>query len=305
MFKSSTLSKAKTRNLLVLASPAILFLIIFNYLPMVGILVAFQNYKAKDGFFGSEWVGFKNFEFLFKSQDAMRITINTISYNLIFIFLGLSIGVIFALLLYEVKSKSALKLYQTLFFIPFFLSWVVVSYVLFAFISPRLGILNSIIKKFGGESINWYTQPDLWRIILPFMYIWKSLGYQSIIFYTALLGIDKSLFEGAQIDGANGFQKVFYISLPMISNIVILIFIIQLGKIFYADFGMFFYLPRDIGILYSSTDVISTYVFRALRVTGNIGLSAAANFYQSIVGFILVVTTNMIVKKINPERALF
>ncbi len=292
-------------EMLVLVAPAVIILFIFNYLPIGGIIIAFKDFKANLGFIGSPWVGFKNFEFFFKSQDAWRITRNTLGYNTMFIVLGLVISVSFALILNEIRSKTLLKFYQTVFFFPYFLSWVVVGYALYAFLNIEHGVINTALKSFGLEGKSWYTKSMYWPAILTAVNLWKIVGYYSVIYYAGLMSIDKQLFEAARIDGASKLQIITNISIPMITPLIILMVILQIGRIFYADFGLFYYLPRNIGLLYESTDVIDTYVFRALRVTGNIGMASAANFYQSVMGFILVLVSNLVVKKINTDYALF
>ena len=291
--------------MLIMAAPALLLLFIFNYIPMAGIMIAFKDFRANLGFLKSPWAGFKNFDFFFSSQDAWRITRNTLGYNTAFIVLGLVISVAFALMLNEIRSRKMLKFYQTIFFFPYFLSWVVVGYALYAFLNMEHGVLNTALRWFGLEGKSWYIQSRYWPGILIIVNLWKTVGYFSVIYYAGLMGIDKQLFEAARIDGANKLQLVMKISIPMIAPLIVLLVILQIGRIFYADFGLFYYLPRNIGLLYGATDVIDTYVFRALRVTGNIGMASAANFYQSIMGFALVLISNLVVKKINSDYALF
>ncbi len=288
-----------------MALPALVFLFIFNYLPMAGIVIAFKRFRVNLGFFKSPWVGFGNFDFFFASQDAWRITRNTLGYNTLFIVLGMLVSVAFALMLYEITNRNIVKLYQTVFFFPYFLSWVVVGYTLFAFLNMRYGILNNLIVSLGGESIQWYVNSLYWPPILVYMNLWKQIGYFSVIYYAGLMGIDRELFEAAVIDGANRRQTITHISIPLLSHLMVILVILQIGRIFYADFGLFYHLPRDVGMLYSTTDVIDTYVFRALRVTGDIGMASAANFYQAIVGFLLVLTSNLFVRKVSPDHALF
>ena len=288
-----------------MALPAVVFLFIFNYLPMAGIVIAFKQFRVNLGFFKSPWTGFDNFDFFFKSQDAWRITRNTLGYNVAFILIGLVVSVTFALMLYEIKRRGPVKLYQTVFFFPYFLSWVVVGYTLYSFLNMRYGILNNIIVSLGGEEMQWYTTPAYWPPILVFMNLWKTIGYFSVIYYAGLMGIDKQLFEAATIDGASKIQTIRHISIPMLSHLMMVLIILQIGRIFYADFGLFYHLPKDIGLLYRTTDVIDTYVFRALRVTGDIGMASAANFYQALMGFLLVMTSNFVVRKISYEHALF
>jgi putative aldouronate transport system permease protein len=288
-----------------LALPAMACLFIFNYLPMAGIVIAFKRFRVNLGFLRSPWVGLDNFRFFFESQDAWRITRNTLGYNAIFIILGLVVSVAFALMLFELTNRMVLKVYQTVFFFPYFLSWVVVGYVLYAFLDMQYGLLNGLLKTVGVEQIQWYLSPKYWPPILIIMNLWKTIGYFSVIYYAGLMGIDKELYEACVIDGANKWQTIAHISVPLLSPLIVAMVILQIGRIFYADFGLFYNLPRDIGTLYPSTDVIDTYVYRSLRVTGEIGIASAANFYQALVGFVLVIVSNGVVRRINPDHALF
>lgn len=288
-----------------MALPGILFVFIFNYLPIFGIVIAFKNFVPAKGFFGSAWVGFSNFRFLFNSPDIWRVTRNTVVLNALFIITGTIIAVTFAILLNEIRKKIFTKFYQTVFFFPYFLSWVVVGYIFYALFSVEYGITNSIFSFFGKEPVQWYTQASYWPALLVFANIWKTVGYSSVIYYAGIMSIDSEYYEAAEIDGASKLQMVTHITIPLIVPLISILTILAIGKIFYSDFGMFFQLTRDSGLLYSTTDVIDTYVYRSLRQVGNIGMSSAAGLYQSIVGFILVLATNTIVKKLNPENSLF
>lgn len=288
------------KGLIGLAIPGLLFVIIFQYLPMFGVVLAFKDFNFTKGIWGSSWVGFSNFKFFFTSSDAMQVTRNTILLNLCFITLTNVVSIAFALMMYEL-SRKAIKLYQTALFFPYFLSWVVVSYVTYALLNPQFGIINQLFHT----EINWYMESKYWPVILTFAYLWKNVGYSSLIFYTGLMGIDKSYYEAAAIDGASKWQQVRNISIPLLKPLIILITLLQIGKIFYSDFGMFYFLTADSGALYSTTDVIDTYVYRALRVSGDIGMASAIGLYQSLVGFVLVLLMNYIVRKINKENAIF
>lgn len=292
-------------ELLLLCAPAIVLFIIFSYLPMAGLFLAFKNYRYDKGILGSDWCGFDNFKFFFNSQDAWMITRNTLGLNALFIIVGLVFSVGFALMLNEITKKVFVKFYQTVMFFPYFLSWVVVSYMLYSFLSPEYGIINNVLKNFSFESLKWYTTPAYWPAILTFASIWKSVGYTSVIYYASIMGIDSEYYEAASIDGANRFQTVTKITVPMLTPIITITVLLQIGKIFYADFGMFYFLPMDIGTLFPVTQVIDTYVFRALRVTGDIGMATAAGFFQSIVGFLLILVANYTVKKISSENSIF
>jgi putative aldouronate transport system permease protein len=291
--------------LLAMAAPATLLFLVFSYAPMLGIVIAFKRLRVDKGFLGSPWVGFDNFRFFFESQDAWRITRNTVLLNSLFILVGLAVALALALMLFELRNRLALKFFQTVFFFPFFLSWVVVGYMLYAFLNIELGIGNSLLKFLGLSPVSWYTSPEYWRFILVFIHVWKSSGYFAVIYYSGILGIDEEYYEAAAIDGANKLQVIFKIILPLLSPVITVVVLLQIGKIFFADFGLFYFTTRDIGNLYPTTDVIDTYVYRSLRVTGDIGMASAAGFYQSIVGFLLVVVSNLVVRKTNPDNALF
>lgn len=292
-------------QLLSLAAPAILLLLLFNYWPMFGIILAFKDYKVPKGIMGSPWVGFKNFEFFLKSQDAARVIRNTLGLNLMFIAAGIFFGVLFALIMFEVKRKRQVKVYQTISIIPSFISWVAVGYIVYAFLDPTKGLLNQILIAFGKDTIAWYSEPKYWPVILLISKTWQGVGLGSIIYYAALMGVDSELFEAADIDGAGKLQKTWYISIPQIIPIIIVMGILDVGKIFRADFGLFYNVTRDVGALYPTTDVIDTYVFRALMQQGNIGMSSAVGLIQSVVCFITLVSTNLVVKKVSPENSLF
>ena len=292
-------------QLLSMALPTILLLAVFNYAPMFGLVLAFKDYKVPSGIFGSPWAGLKNFEFFLKSQDAWRITRNTLGLNFLFIIAGIICGVIFALIMFEVKKAHQVKIYQTISILPSFLSWVAVGYIVYSLLDPTKGILNQIVKAFGGEGISWYSEPQYWPVILLITKIWQSVGLGSIIYYAALMGVDQELYEAAEIDGANKLQKTWYVSLPQIVPIIIIMGLLEVGKIFRADFGLFYNVTRNVGALYPTTDVIDTYVFRALMNQGNIGMSSAVGLFQSVVCFITLMVTNAIVSKISPDNALF
>lgn len=292
-------------QLLTLAFPTILLLSIFSYWPMFGVVLAFKDYKVPKGIFGSPWVGLKNFEFFLKSQDAWRVTRNTIGLNLLFIIIGILCGVVFALIMFEVKKARHVKFYQTTSIIPSFLSWVAVGYIVYALLDPTRGVMNQILGFFGKEGINWYAEPKYWPFILLISKTWQGVGLGSIIYYAALMGVDNELYEAADIDGAGKLQKTWYVSLPQIVPIIIIMGLLEVGKIFRADFGLFYNVTRDVGALYPTTDVIDTYVFRALMNQGNIGMSSAVGLIQSVICFVTLMITNFIVKKMSPDNSLF
>ncbi|WP_238327739.1 ABC transporter permease [Paenibacillus gorillae] len=294
----------RNRGIISLAIPGLLFVIVFYYLPMFGLVLAFKDLNFSKGIWGSDWVGFNNFKFFFTSDAALEVTRNTIVLNLSFIAITNIMAVAFALLLFEL-SRKAVKLYQTTIFFPYFLSWVTVSYVTYALLNPELGVINHLFKMLGWEGISWYFEAKYWPFILSLAFLWKNVGYSMLIFYTGLLAIDKTFYEAAAIDGASKWQQIRKISIPLLTPLITLIVLLQIGRIFYSDFGLFYFLPADSGALYSTTDVIDTYVFRALRITGDTGMATAAGLYQSVVGFALVLTVNLIVRKFNKENAIF
>jgi putative aldouronate transport system permease protein len=290
--------------LFVLTLPAILYYLIFHYTPMFGIILAFKDYKYSEGILGSSWIGFKNFEYFFTSMDAWRITRNTVSYAAVFIVLGNIAAVSVALLLFEIRGKLALKFYQTAMIMPKFLSWVLVGYMTYALFNPTLGYFNQLLHFFGLESIDVYSNSKYWPYIIVSVEIWKTVGLSSIIYYAALMSVDPELFEAAKIDGAGRMRQIFAISLPSLSPVLTIIIILAIGNLFRGDFGLFYQIPRDIGVLYPTTDVIDTYVYRGLRA-GDFGISAAVGLFQSVVGLILIVISNWIVTKVKPENSLF
>ncbi|WP_082614741.1 ABC transporter permease [Paenibacillus sp. Soil787] len=292
----------------VMALPGLLYFIIFSYLPMFGAVIAFKDYNPVKGVWGSKWIGFKNFEFFFKSDAVWRVTFNTIFYNLIIMLMVTMISVVFAILLQETGSRLRTALYKSVMLLPFFLSWVVGEYIVYALLSPDQGVMNGIRRTLGLEEIQWYGEPLYWRFIMPLAFILKSVGYTSVVYVAALLGISSDYYEAAEIDGANKWQKARYITIPLLLPVVIILLLLSLGKIFnggLGDWGAFYNLPRESGILFSTTDVIDTYVFRSLRTVNDIGMSAAVGLYQAVVGFVLVLFTNFLVKKYDSDSSLF
>lgn len=300
------MKKVKKFNwkLFILAVPGLAFLIAFNYVPLFGLIIPFKKMDYAKGILGSDWVGLKNFEFFFQSQDAFRITRNTICLNLLFISVTIFLSVLLAVLLFE-RSKRQVKVFQTAMFVPYFISWVVGGYILYALISPQLGVLPNMIKDAGGVSPSFYFEPKYWPAILLIAYFWKNVGYMTLMFYTALMSIDISYLEAASIDGANRLQRTLRITIPFIAPTIVMITLLQIGKIFYSDFGMFYFLTKDSGALYPVADVIDTYVYRALRVSGDIGMASAVGLYQSLVGFILVLISNYTVKRFDKDYGIF
>lgn len=283
----------------------VLLIFVFNYIPMFGIVIAFKDYKFGRGIWGSDWVGFKNFEFFLKSDDFLRITKNTLVMNALFITIGLICAVGLAVLLFELKSRAKTKVFQTILITPNFISWVIASYMLYAVLNPQYGMLNVVLTKFGMEKIDFYAKPHAWPIILTICYVWKHVGMKSVYYYAALMGVDTSLFEAAEIDGAKKWDIVKYIMIPCLVPLIVMLTILDIGGIFRADFGLFYQMTRDISMLYETTDVLDTYIFRAMRVVGDMGMSSAAGLMQSVVGFILVMVTNKCSKMIDNDYGLF
>ena len=286
--------------------PGVVYLFINCYIPMFGIQIAFRSYNARDGIYGSPWCGLDNFTFLFRTNDAFVMTRNTLLYNLVFSALGTVLAIAVAIILNEIRSKGAKQFYQTVILIPYLISMVIVSYLAFAFLSSSNGYLNnSVLKMLGQPAVDWYNSPQYWPVILVIVNIWKGLGYNMILYYATICGIDHSLYEAAVVDGANRWQQIWNITLPSLRSTIIILTLMALGGIFRSDFGLFYQVPQNSGPLISVTQTIDTYVYRGLMQTNNIGMSSAAGVYQSIVGFILVITANFVVRKLDSDSSLF
>ncbi len=294
--------------LFLLALPGLAHVIVFGYLTLPFMLIAFKDYRHADGLWGSEWVGLTNFKFLFGMSDkGWQITRNVLGYNIVFITLGTLAALTIAILLSEVYKNFFARFYQTALFFPNFLSWVVVTYVGYAFLARRTGMINGFLTDLGQDPIDWYSSPKYWPFILGISYLWKSLGVSTIIYVAGIMAINPEYYEAASIDGANKWQQTIHITLPNLAPQIIILTLLAIGNIFSADFGLFYQMPRQYlnPVLIGTTDVIDTYVFRALQDLGQIEMAAAAGLYQSTVGFILVVLANWVVRKIDPDRALF
>ncbi|WP_274652152.1 ABC transporter permease [Paenibacillus humicola] len=295
-----------TLPLLLVAAPGLLYLLINNYIPMLGIFIAFKDINFVKGIFGSDWVGFDNFKFLFKTTDAFIMTRNTLLYNLAFIVIGTVCSLFIAILMSELLGKTYAKLFQSGLVLPNLISMVIVSYLVFAFLNADSGFVNhSILRPLGLTELNWYSEPKYWPFILVIVELWKSAGFGSIVYFAFIAGIDKSIYEAAKIDGAGKLKQIFGITLPMLTPTIILLGLLAVGRIFNSDFGLFYQVPMNSGALYSTTQTIDTYVYRALIQLNDVGMSAAAGLYQSVVGFILVIVANAIVRKVNADNALF
>ena len=286
--------------------PGALYLLINNYIPMFGLVIAFKQIDFQKGIFESPWIGFQNFQFLFQTKDAFVITRNTLLYNIAFIILNTVIGIVFAIFICDITWKAGKKVYQSAILFPYLMSWVIVGYIVYAIFAMQYGIANkSILPAFGMDPLMWYNDPKYWPAILIITNTWKGIGYGCLIYISSINGIEASYFEAAELDGANKFQQIWNITLPEILPSVITLTLLSIGRIFYSDFGLFYQVPRDSGLLYSTTNTIDTYVYRGLMKLGNVGMSSAAGFYQSVVGFILVLLSNWVVRKISPDNALF
>lgn len=305
--------KKKGRQLLkrfwplyLMMTPGLLYLLINNYLPMLGLVVAFKKMDYRLGILKSPWVGLKNFEYLFKTSDAWIITRNTICYNLVFIVTGTLVSVAVAILLNEVRGRKKKKAYQTIILIPFLISTVVVSYLVYAFLSVDSGFINNgILAKLGMEPIAWYGEEKYWPFILVIVNLWKTFGYNCIIYYAAIIGMDGSLHEAAVVDGASRWDRIRYLTLPALKSTVITLTLMSIGRIFYSDFGLFYQVPMNSGPLFNVTNTIDTYVYRGLLQLNDVGRASAAGFYQSMVGFVIVLAANAVVRKVEKESALF
>ena len=291
--------------LYVLAAPGFLYLLINNYLPMGGLVMAFKNINWQKGIWGSDWAGLKNFEYLFKTPDAFNITRNTIVYNVVFIIVNMIVALLYAILLSEIKSKLAVKSYQTIIMLPFMISMVIVSYLAYAFLAGDNGMINGLLAKLGKEPISWYSEPKYWPVILVVINCWKGVGYGTVVYLSSILGIDQELYEAAAVDGIKEMQKIRYITIPLIKPTIITLVLLNVGRIFYSDFGLFYQVPMSSGALINATSTIDTYVYRGLITLGDVGMSSAAGFYQSIGGFVLILVANAITRKFSSENALF
>lgn len=304
--KSLWMLTKKYKVLIFMTLPGFVYFLFNSYLPMFGVIIAFKNVDWRVGILRSEWVGFKNFEFLFSTEDAFIITRNTMLYNSAFILINLVLAVVIAVLLNEIRRKFFARFYQSIILLPYLFSWVLVGYVGFSFLSIEHGFINKlIIEPLGFDTIAWYSEPKYWAYILPIVNTWKNVGYYSIIYLAAIVGIDSDYYEAAKLDGAGRWQMMHSITVPLIMPVIIIMTLLQVGRVFYADFGLFYQVTLDSGALMSTTNVLDTYVFRALLQMGDVGMASAAAFYQSILGFILVLTANYVVSKFSKENALF
>lgn len=300
----------KTFWLCTMVLPGAVWLLLIRYLPMFGVVIAFKNYRAQrpntfwNNILKSDWVGLKNFQFL-KSPDTAIMIRNTLGYNIVWIVLGLVIAVAFAVMMSEISNRFVAKTYQTLMFFPYFLSWVVASYFVLAFLDPTSGMIPAIQKSMGLTPTNFYHDTTYWPLILTICNLWKNVGYSTVLYLAAITGIDATQYEAAAVDGATKWQQVWNVTLPNIRSMIVILLIMNVGKIFNADFGLFYNVPQNSGSLYPVTQVIDTYVYRAYANTHNMGMSAAAGLLQSVVGFVCIVAANAVVRKLDADSSLF
>ena len=311
--KKAEVKKEKKKNVLkeywplyLMMLPALLYLLINNYIPMAGMVIAFKKLNFAKGIWASPWAGLKNFKFLFASKDAWIITRNTLLYNVAFILVNMVVGIAIAILITEVRNTKLKKIYQSAILLPFLMSMVILSYIVYALLSAENGLVNnSILPFFHIVPIQWYQKPKYWPAILIIANCWKGVGYGCLIYIASLIGIDPSFYEAARLDGASKWQQILHVTLPNLRTMIAILFILNVGKIFNADFGLFWNVPMQNGALFSVTQVIDTYIYRVLMNTGNIGQSTAAGVLQNIVGVICIIGANAVVKKIDSDSTLF
>jgi ABC-type polysaccharide transport system, permease component len=290
----------------IMVLPGLIYLIVNNYIPMFGIIIAFKRINFSKGIFGSEWCGFDNFRFLFATKDAWIITRNTVFYNMAFFIIGTALAIALAIFINEITSKKISKIYQTTILLPYLMSWVIVGYLTFALLSSETGLINkAILEPLGITPINFYQEPKYWPMILIIVNIWKTIGYSMIIYLSSVVGINTDYYEAARIDGANKLQQIKSITLPLLKPTVITLFILSVGQMFRSDFGLFYQIPRNSGPLYSVARTIDVYVYQALMKNSDYSMSSAASVFQSIVGFVLIILANNFVRKYHKESALF
>jgi len=290
--------------LYLLTLPGILFFLVFSYIPMGGLVIAFQNFSMRYGIFGSGFIGFSNFKFLFQTGDIWRVTGNTLLLNAMFILGTTFTSVFLAILFSEIRSRKFKRITQSISILPNFVSWTVIALFVDAFISPMTGMVSKALNN-AGMPIEFYSNPSVWPVILLFLKIWQGAGYGAIVYIATIVGIDPQIYEAADIDGATRLQKIFYITLPILKPTIILMMLFSVGRIFYGDFGMIYAIVGDNGLIFSTTDVIDTYVYRMMRMLRNYGMSAATGMYQSVLGFVFIMVVNSIARRLEPDSALF
>ena len=304
--------KSKTRKnivrykwLYIMMLPGMIYLLINNYIPMAGLVIAFKKVNFQTGIFQSPWCGFENFKYLFRTKDAWIITRNTILYNLVFIILALVVSLTLAIFLSEIRNKKLRSFHQACVLIPYIISYVVVSYLVYAFLGTNGLVNKGILIPFGGKPVNWYMESKYWPFILVFVNTWKNAGYASVMYLATILGFDDSIFEAATLDGVTAWQKIRYMTIPLLKPTIITLTMLNIGRIFYSDFGLFYQVPQNSGAILQATNVLDTYVYRGLFELGDISMSSAAGLYQAVVGFVIIIAANLIVRKISPDDAIF
>lgn len=301
---AASAERKETFHLDLMSLPGVLLLVVFNYLPMIGIVIAFKDYNPNLGIWGSAWNGLDNFKFFFTSQDAARTIRNTLMYSSSFLVLDLICAVGLALMFYNLRSRRALKFYNTVVILPRFMSPVIIAFIVYIILNPSYGLLNQLIIALGGSKIQWYSNSKYWPAILTITHIWQTVGMNCIIYYASLMSLDDSLLEAARLDGANKWQETWHVVIPHLIPVMVISTILGLGSLFQGDFGLFYQVPKDVGLLYPTTDVINTYTYRALQ-SGSFGKSTAVSLFQSTMGCLMVLITNGIVRKVSPENSLF
>jgi len=304
--KKGLLSELKKHPMLfVMLAPAVIFFIINNYIPMVGIYYAFTRFQFDGGLFNSPFIGMENFRFLVTSGKLTSLTMNTITYNIAFIIVSNFLQIFFAILLSQLAGKIFKKVNQSIIFLPYFISYVVLNAIVYAIFNYDTGFLNTMIASFGGTPVDVYGTPWVWRILMVVLYVWKNLGYGTVVYLATITGIDQELYEAAKIDGANVFHQIKNITIPLLAPTFIILLLFALGGIMRGQFDLFYQVIGNNGILYETTDILDTYVYRTLKQNFDVGLGTAAGLYQSVIGFIIIMTTNFIIRKKQPEYALF
>lgn len=293
-------------SIFIMMSPGMLYLFINNYIPIFGLVIAFKKVDFRVGIMNSPWAGLSNFTYLFKTPDAFIITRNTLLYNVAFIFINTTLSMIFAIFINDMKNRYCKKIYQSAVLLPYLMSVVIIGYIVYALLSPDKGMINNgILKPMGKTPVSWYMEPRYWPFILILVNAWKGIGYNCLVFIAGLAGISQGYYEAAQLDGATKWQQIKYITLPCMKTTIITLVLLNVGRIFYSDFGLFYQIPMNSGALFDVTNTIDTYVYRSLLQLGNIGMASAAGFYQSLVGFTLILICNLIVRRIDRDSALF
>lgn len=293
------------RTMLLMLVPSVLFVALFQYVPMFGLVMAFKHYTYSKGILGSDWSGIENFRFFFISGDAWRVTRNTVLYNAVFIVINLVLQVGIAIMISEIKGRWFKKISQSVMFLPYFFSWVVVGSIAYNLLNYEHGTVNTLLRSFGFESVNFYSTTGVWPYLLVFFSAWKAVGYGVVFYLAAIMSIDQEMYEAAETDGANVFQKVWHITVPCLKPTMIILTLLSVGHIFRGDFGLFYNVIGNNGLLFANTDVIDTYVYRSLVQSNEIGMSAAIGFFQSILCFVTILLVNGIVRKADKDSALF